>query len=378
MVPFEFFLLYGVLLLVLVLGFGWLKRAASHPVVAPQKNGVPQKVTAQSLKGLMGLLNDIGTSIDEHGEKVSSFGEVLAAIPKSAPVPNHIEGLEEAISEVRSENQKFVRVTRNNIQKLPKSSNSLSNECNELQSRLTEHLSGSEELELFLEYTKSVEAVIRERDVLLNSIKTLKESKRATEATLALTQKRLAEQEIELEEAKYLAGHDELTHLPNRRLFKKQISDLHSQFMTSGQRFSCILVDIDHLQDINDKYGHSVGDAVITVFGRIAFETSGRSENLFRPGGDEFVILLSNSTVQQAKRLANRLQERTENISVRSTDCEVTFTLSIGIAEILEGESCIDFQDRANAALSSARKSGGNQIFVDEGKSTASLTTACT
>ena len=377
MVPYELLILYGVLLLVLVLGFGWLKGVASHPVAAPQKSGDSKKATAQSLKGLKGLLNDIGTSIDTHGEKVSSFGEVLSAIPETVSVPNHIEGLEEAISEIRSENHKFVHVTRNNIQKLPQSSDSLSNEFKELQSRLMEHLSGSEELGLFLEYSKSVEAVLSERDLLLNSIETLKESKRATEATLAATQKRLAEQEIELEEAKYLAGHDELTHLPNRRLFKQRISDFHSQFTTYGQRFSCILVDLDNFKNINDKFGQSVGDAVLTVFGRIAFEMSGRSENLFRLCGNEFAILLSNTTVQHAKLMANRLQEKTENISVRCTDCEVKFTLSIGVAEILEGESCADFQDRVNAALSFARKSGGNQIFVEEQKSTVSLTTAC-
>ena len=264
-----------------------------------------------------------------------------------------------------------------NFKTRSQSSALLGDEFKELQSRLMEHLSGSEEFGLFLEYSKNVEAVIRERDVLLNSIKALLESKKVTEATLAVTQKRLAEQEIELEEAKYLAGHDELTHLPNRRLFRRQLSEFHSQFTTYGQRFSYILMDIDNFKDLNDKYGQSVGDAVLTIFGRIAFETSGRSENLFRLRGDEFAILLSNGTVQQAGLLANRLQERSENVSVRYAECDVTFTLSIGIAEILEGESCDDFQSRVDTALNTARHSGGDQICVDDSQSELPEAAAC-
>jgi diguanylate cyclase (GGDEF)-like protein len=377
MVPYEFLLLYGVLVLVLVLGFGWLKGVAAHSVAAPQKNSVPQKETAQSLTGLKGLLAEIGTSIDTHGEKVCSFGEVLFTVGETDSVPTHIEKLEEALNEVREENKKFVRVTLSNVLKLPQSSALLEDELKEFQSRLMEHLSGSEELGLFLEYSKNVEAVIRERDVLLNSIETLLESKKATEATLAVTQKRLAEQEIELEEAKYLAGHDELTHLPNRRLFKQQLSKIHSQFTTYGQPFSYILVDFDNFKDLNDKYGQSVGDAVLTIFGRIAFETSGRSKNLFRLRGDQFAILLSSGTMQQAKQLADRLQERSENVSVRSADCDVTFTLSIGIAEILEGESCAEFQTRVEMALKSSKHSGGDQICVDEAQSELPAAVAC-
>ena len=361
----------------LVLGFGWLKGVATHPVAAPQKNGDSQKAIAQSLKGLKGLLGDIGTSLNTHGKMVCSFGEVLLAIGETASVPNHIEGLEKALRDVREENQKFVHVTRDNVQKLPQSSASLGDELKELQSRLMEHLSDSEELGLFIEYSKNVEAVIRERDVLLNSIETLMESKRATEATLAVTQKRLAVQEIELEEARYLAGHDELTHLPNRRLFKQRLAEFHSQFTTYGQRFSCILVDIDHFKDINDQHGHSVGDAVLTVFGRIAFETSDKNENVFRLGGDDFAVLLANGTMKQAKLLASRLQKRSENVSFRCTDCEVMFTLSIGIAEILEGESYAEFQTRVDAALKSAKRSGGNQVCADKTHPELPAATAC-
>jgi diguanylate cyclase (GGDEF)-like protein len=309
--------------------------------------------------------------------KICSFGEVLSAIGETASDQDRIEGLEETISDVQEENKKFVLVTRDNVRKLPQLSDSLGDEFKELQSRLMDHLSGSEELGLFLEYAKNVEAVVRERDVLLNSIEALKESKRATEATLAVTQKRLTEQEIELEEANYLAGHDELTHLPNHRLFNHRIVEFYSQFTTRRQCFSCILVDIDHFKDINDQHGHSVGNAVLTVFGRIAFETSDRSENHFRLGGDGFAILLSNGTKQQAKLLAKRLRKRSGNVSVRCVDCEITFTLSMGIAEILEGESCAEIQKRVDAALESASHSGGNQIFVDEANSELPAAAAC-
>ena len=105
MVPYEFLLLYGVFLLVLVLGFGWLKGTASPAFAAPQKNSVPQRQTAQSLNGLKKLLGDIGTSINTHGEKICSFGEVLFAIGETDSVPTRIEGLEEALSDVREENK---------------------------------------------------------------------------------------------------------------------------------------------------------------------------------------------------------------------------------------------------------------------------------
>lgn len=102
----------------------------------------------------------------------------------------------------------------------------------------------------------------------------------------------------------YYAFHDSLTGLPNRRYFKKCLTEQLALLEETNEKLAVVLMDIDHFKEINDQFGHEIGDAVIEEFGKRIVLPLGNQDVAARLGGDEFVILLPNITTQlQAEKL---------------------------------------------------------------------------
>ncbi len=98
--------------------------------------------------------------------------------------------------------------------------------------------------------------------------------------------------EDQIEHNKYLALHDELTGLPNRRLFQDRLSSAIERARRSGSRAGLLLIDLDHFKQVNDTVGHHVGDLLLQRVGQIFLGRARRSDTVARTGGDEFSVIL--------------------------------------------------------------------------------------
>ena len=154
----------------------------------------------------------------------------------------------------------------------------------------------------------------------------------------------------------YQAYHDELTGLPNRSMFAEKVEAEMNRASRSQGRFAMLWLDLDRFKTINDSLGHAVGDQLLlAVADRLAAMTPGQ-ECLFRMGGDEFAILLSQTDAEQAEQVAQRLVDLFEE-PVRIGPSAFHLSVSIGIALYPEdGHNLIMLQQNADTAMYSAKE----------------------
>lgn len=173
----------------------------------------------------------------------------------------------------------------------------------------------------------------------------------------------------QLEQEKMRAITDSLTSLPNREAYSERV---HAE-MIRWQRYQhplCLAVlDIDFFKKVNDNYGHSTGDKVLKAVSRSVAKRLREVDFIARFGGEEFVILLPETSAKNAFALLDRIRERLSKTHMRSKkstgeETKFTVTVSIGIAEFAEGNSAENVFERADKALYDAKEGGRNQCLM--------------
>jgi diguanylate cyclase (GGDEF)-like protein len=126
-----------------------------------------------------------------------------------------------------------------------------------------------------------------------------------------------------------------------------------------------MFLDLDHFKTLNDRFGHSGGDDVLTAFVAIVHENIRPTDFLFRFGGEEFCCLLPHTNTEQAHRVAERIRHRFESATVQVAGVPVKATVSIGIASTdTFGYDFNTLIRRADMAVYSAKRAGRNQVAV--------------
>lgn len=164
------------------------------------------------------------------------------------------------------------------------------------------------------------------------------------------------------EELHHQAFYDALTGLPNRRYFDDELRRAVQHAHANRVGLALLVLDIDNFKDINDTYGHNVGDESLKLLAEALRRSIRITDFAARYGGDEFCVLLTNADVTQARALATRIQAR---LVEQALSAAVSFTISVGITN-LTGPliSPDDFLRRADAGLYQAKRQGKNQIAV--------------
>ncbi len=172
------------------------------------------------------------------------------------------------------------------------------------------------------------------------------------------------------------AVEDPLTGLMNRRSFLEVANADFARCYRSAQPISAIMLDIDKFKLINDQHGHQVGDEVLTaVSGRLRNALS-ESDRLSRYGGDEFSIVLPDTTFAAAIEVARRLHKSVQEKPIETDGYSLPISISAGVA-IAGGavSSLEELLDEADQRLLIAKRAGRNQVVFDEIESTLSLVT---
>ena len=200
-------------------------------------------------------------------------------------------------------------------------------------------------------YGASKEETFREFQVLADAAE-----------TMATVQRTLIANKLELEQ---LAHTDVLTGLANRRQFVASAESALSRHERYGYPTSLIMFDLDHFKQINDRYGHEGGDAVLKAIGTRLISKVRRVDLLARIGGEEFAVLLPEHGQAVANMSALRMRTAIEAMEVASSSHgTIRFTASFGIAQHAKGESLEEFMNRADVALYEAKTSGRNRVVI--------------
>jgi diguanylate cyclase (GGDEF)-like protein len=186
----------------------------------------------------------------------------------------------------------------------------------------------------------------------------------ATLLALALAL-RIRRTEKEKTGAEKLAQVDHLTQLNNRRSFYDSSIGLWSTAERYGRLLSIIIIDLDDFKKINDKYGHTYGDQVLIETGRLLMNSIRKGDITARWGGEEFILLLPESNIEDAAIFAERLREKFQTLNIACADKTIQITASFGVAQKVVEDISIDaLIARADKALYQAKENGKNQVIV--------------
>lgn len=157
-----------------------------------------------------------------------------------------------------------------------------------------------------------------------------------------------------------VATHDEKTGLYNNR-FLETILDMEiEKAMRDKQRLCFLIIDIDFFKRINDTHGHLKGDEILARLARVVRNEIRKSDIAARFGGEEFVVLLPETTLQKAKKLVARLRMKIKNDVFLK---KYKIAISGGLTQYRKGESKKTFKQRADNALYEAKESGRDKII---------------
>jgi diguanylate cyclase len=212
-----------------------------------------------------------------------------------------------------------------------------------------------------------------------NSIETLRDAvkKIAEETKLVVTkntalQKELAETSAQLiavrddfDRAHHEAQVDPLTEIGNRKFFDRELVRTLSEAREHKTALTLLMIDIDHFKRFNDTHGHLVGDQVLRLVARTLVENLKGRDVIARYGGEEFVIILPDTRLVDAERVANHLRNSlaTKRVTKRGTNETLGIvTISIGAAEFKVEEDGETLISRADGAMYEAKQAGRNRV----------------
>ena len=164
---------------------------------------------------------------------------------------------------------------------------------------------------------------------------------------------------------KQICTVDQLTGAWNRHAMSMKLGEESERTLRSGQPCAVCMIDIDHFKRVNDQYGHKVGDEVLQAFTSIVSIALRKYDSLFRYGGEEFLMLLPNTTLDNAAVLLNRIREALAATTITGSGGQVIhLTASFGVAQMAGHESVEDVLELADHALLAAKANGRNRVCV--------------
>ncbi|WP_371192573.1 diguanylate cyclase [Glaciecola sp. SC05] len=192
-------------------------------------------------------------------------------------------------------------------------------------------------------------------------------------ALLESMQKRLTELESNAEnykqrliEQRLNAMTDMLTQLPNRLAYEEKMASAFAKAKLTGSKLCMAIFDIDHFKDVNDKYGHSVGDKTLKIIATQIKKNLNSSDFVARWGGEEFVAVMPDSDLQQSFDRLENIREAIAKLPFMFKGTRVTVTMSIGLTDVLEHDSIESAFEQSDKRLYQAKQNGRNQTQFED------------
>ncbi|SDM35768.1 GGDEF domain-containing protein [Halarsenatibacter silvermanii] len=181
---------------------------------------------------------------------------------------------------------------------------------------------------------------------------------------LANKTRQLAKKNAELErtraEMERIIRTDELTGLANRRAFREFAGKMLAQAQRYYWDVSFVMMDLDNFKEINDKFGHKVGDEVLKSLGKVLLNNVRDGDIVARIGGEEFGILLMEAAGEEAEKFAERIREEIKDMNVGYED--LSHTVSMGVTQFRDKDDLDELMIRADRALYKAKNAGKDVV----------------
>ncbi len=171
------------------------------------------------------------------------------------------------------------------------------------------------------------------------------------------------------EKNKYLEDlikKDGLTNLYNHRHFHERISEEFSRSKRYTVPLSCVLIDIDHFKNVNDRYGHQAGDEILKTLARMLKHNIRDCDFAARYGGEEFSLILPHTVLEKASALCERIRGNVESSQFQFNDKKIGITISLGVAGVPDNTpvSYSELIRFADEALYNAKEDGRNKVRI--------------
>jgi len=260
---------------------------------------------------------------------------------------------EQLIEQMRAEMRTLVSAV---VQRLADSGDQASHYGNVLESyheRLTRDPGRDEFRRLLNDFTVETRAMLA--------------ANRRLEQQLQQTNSELDELRQQLETARQEASTDALTDLANRKAFDTALEE-YCATAAAGNGLCLIMADIDHFKRFNDSHGHLIGDKLLRFVAKILKDSVKGQDLVARFGGEEFTILLPDTSLRGALAVAESLRTRVQDQKLRRTDNQRPLggvTVSLGVACLRAGETADAFVARADAALYQSKRLGRNRVTLE-------------
>lgn len=184
-------------------------------------------------------------------------------------------------------------------------------------------------------------------------------------ASLDTAEKLASELQTANDKLRGMAFEDSLTGLFNHRYFQACMDIEFSKAVRYQRPFSLIMLDLDHFKKVNDRYGHPSGDAVLKQVSATIRQTVRKSDIVSRYGGEEFTVVLPETTLKGAVLLAERIRKRVEGLEVGADEETIRMTISLGLTIWEPGSPAggkADIIDAADRALYASKRNGRNKV----------------
>lgn len=180
----------------------------------------------------------------------------------------------------------------------------------------------------------------------------------------------------ENEELKLLVTMDPLTGLFNYRFFRQSLETELSHSNRSNRPTSLMMIDLDHFKSVNDQWGHEAGNQVLQSAARVFNQTLRQSDIICRYGGEEFAVILPQTTLQLAVKVAERLRQTLSEttVTIDDNDIHVTASVGVGVYQQINEYTADSFVEAVDGFMYQAKQQGRNQVCHAEFESVSSLT----
>jgi len=334
-----------------------------------------KRVSAEELKKLVVALNDIlKPSVNfDMLEEIEKFITKLLERPKDLTSSDSIKTLKRLSKQRVTNDRQVLKEKTDDIMKLTS-----------LMSRyfdktLTDGVNSNEEIikikdelvaldiskfshrELRIVQKKLIDTIFKIETALSENKKILSNNKERFD----YLNRQIEELQKELSLVKEEHQIDYLTSLLNRRAYDYEVEKMERKYQVFNSNFAIVFYDIDHFKDINDKYGHACGDAVLKSFARILKDLTRKEDVIARYGGEEFVALVHYQDEIEVSRYIKRVKNTIRDTDFIYSNNKIKITFSAGISFRNKYESFFEAKKHADDLLYKAKNQGRDIIFLD-------------
>jgi len=183
------------------------------------------------------------------------------------------------------------------------------------------------------------------------------------ESGVKIGYKSIKEDITDRKKIEYLSEHDTLTGLYNRRKIERDLENYKDKIDRYNIECSLILIDLDKFKEVNDKFGHLVGDNILKEFAKIIQKKIRKTDTVARWGGEEFMIIIPHLNIEDTCRLAEKLREEIESYTFEKN---IKITASFGLSSLGNYKTINDTVRQADEALYTSKRNGRNLVSISK------------